>query len=86
MKSLADYATAYYRMFNTSPEIMAAIEHMGEDSLLDHGGTARMLWENPSRDDEKAILDEAWKMTDADSLSWDGTAYSRPEPAGPQAP
>ena len=69
-----------YAGFATSGEILAAIEDLAGDDILDDTSDAYKMWAAPTREQDVEIADLAWSYANADTdqLYWGGyVAYKR---------
>ena len=69
-----------YAGFSTSGEILAAIETLAGDDILDNTSDAYKLWAAPTPQQDAEIAELAWSYAtdDTDQLYWGGyVAYKR---------
>jgi len=69
-----------YAGFSTSGEILAAIETLAGDDILDNTSDAYKMWAAPTVEQDNDIADFAWSYADdeIDTLYWGGyVAYKR---------
>ena len=72
----AKYSDGQYTGFETSEEVIQAIENLTESDLLEHVSLARELWENGYTDDVSNVdvITLAWSYADEEKteLIWGG--------------
>jgi len=75
------YNNGRYDGFNSSDEIIAAIERIAGDDILDDGSDAYRIWAEPTQDETKKVEETAWQLADETetTLHWGCTTIRRPE-------
>jgi len=77
MPHLSLYRTSAHDGFSASDEVLAAIEEIAGDDLLDETSEAFRIWADPTPAEEHAVLTAAWEYAgpDRDVLFWGGSHY-----------
>lgn len=77
MTSLATYRNGNYNQFDASDEIIAAIERIAGDDILDDDSEAYRIWAEPSDAEMAKVKSMAFGLSAAESLFWGGTEIKR---------
>jgi hypothetical protein len=77
MAHLSTYRTSIHAGFGASIEVLAAIETVAGDDILDAGSNAARIWADPTPAEQDAVLTAAWALahSDDDVLFWGGSHY-----------
>lgn len=72
--SMHVYRNGKYDGFGASDEIIAAIEQVGGDDILDEESDAHRIWAEPTSDEEAEVKRIAWELASDDEteLHWGG--------------
>lgn len=79
MNNLRKYTSSEYNTFGTAPEILATIEQLCGDSILERGSRSYECWRNPSVQQLAQLDTLVWEYCDSDTdvLAWGITNYYR---------
>jgi hypothetical protein len=74
------YNNGQYGGFNASDEILAAIEEIAGDDILEEDSEAYRIWAEPTDEEIKKVEARAWELDKHDSatLHWGETTIRRP--------
>ena len=74
------YNNGTYDGLNSSGEILAAIERIAGDDILDESSEAYRIWAEPTDEEVKKVEALAWNLEKhgADKLAWGDTSIKRP--------
>lgn len=72
--SMHRYRTSEYNGFDASEEIIAAIEQLGGDDILDEESNSYRIWAEPTPKEEAEVKRIAWSLAPEDetALHWGG--------------